>query len=34
LTEKWQTISNQPVTQWDFCACILRTIFEILGTVV
>jgi len=25
---------NQPVTQWDFCACFLRTISEILGTVV
>jgi len=26
------TISNQSVTQWDFCSCFLRTIFEILGT--
>jgi len=24
----------QPVSQWDLCACFLRTISEVLGTVV
>jgi len=32
--EKWQTISQESVTQWDVCACFLRKIFDILGTVV
>jgi len=27
-------IFKQSVTQWDFCACFLLTISEILGTMI
>jgi len=32
----WKMTNNfkQPVTQWDFCACFLGTISDILGTAV